>query len=578
MEIIIVIAVIVLFIMTVKLQKRVSILEGRGGVNVQSVSAQTPVPTSNAAVSAPQPTAVQAASMPQTTIEEPKESWFTNFINWLKDDWLLKLGALLLLIGFGWLVTYAFLNNWIGPMGRVALGIFAGVLILVLGTWRIKNFINQGKIFLLLGSTVILLTVFAAREMYDFFTPATALITMFLSTVYVAFVGVRHKTMGLVLGALVLAAIAPSLSGGHSASYMTLFTYLSVIIAATIWVVVITGWRPLTLASLIIAYIYSIPVLSASPRLINHGQFLLFAYAFVSVFYIFNIIGLIKKEDKQIFAPLVTAGMNGLFLLLWVIVAAPKEWQSLIIATWMIVFAGGAFAIFRATNRKSAFYIYAGISIAMLASATAVELEGSALTIAYIVESTVISLIAYGVLKNREVAERLNLLMIGPFLLSMNSLEIYERTIKVFDKHFFVLLVMAICLFLLGFIFRYLNKNESVRNFWSRLYIVQIILASVYVYAMIWFALAKAMDTRSMAIMTSMIIYTIIGLATYFYGRFHGKKVVHFYGGILLGLVVLRLLLVDVWHMDITRKIITFFMVGALLITTAFIGRKKKIQ
>lgn len=578
MEIIIVIAVIVLFIMTVKLQKRVSILEGRGGVNVQSVSAQTPVPTSNAAVSAPQQTVVQAPSMPQTAVEEPKESWFANFINWLKDDWLLKLGALLLLIGFGWLVTYAFLNNWIGPMGRIALGIFAGVLILVLGTWRIKNFINQGKIFLLLGSTVILLTIFAAREMYDFFTPATALITMFLSTVYVAFVGVRHKTMGLVLGALVLAAVAPSLSGGHSASYMTLFTYLSVIIAATIWVVVITGWRPLTLASLIIAYIYSIPVLSASPRLINHGQFLLFAYAFVSVFYIFNIIGLIKKEDKQIFAPLVTAGMNGLFLLLWVIVAAPKEWQSLIIATWMLVFAGGAFAIFRATNRKSAFYIYAGISIAMLASATAVELEGSALTIAYIVESTVISLIAYGVLKNREVAERLNLLMIGPFLFSMDSLETYQRTISVFDKHFFVLLVMAVCLFLLGFIFRYLNKNESVKNFWSRLYIVQIILASVYVYAMIWFALGKAMDTRSMAIMTSMIIYTIIGLATYFYGRFHGKKVVHFYGGILLGLVVLRLLLVDVWHMDITRKIITFFMVGALLISTAFIGRKKKIQ
>lgn len=40
---------------------------------------------------------------------------------------------MLLLIGFGWLTTYAFLNNWIGPMGRIALGIIAGSLFILLG-------------------------------------------------------------------------------------------------------------------------------------------------------------------------------------------------------------------------------------------------------------------------------------------------------------------------------------------------------------------------------------------------------------------------------------------------------------
>lgn len=32
------------------------------------------------------------------------------FVEWIKEDWMLKLGALLLLIGFGWLTTYAFLR------------------------------------------------------------------------------------------------------------------------------------------------------------------------------------------------------------------------------------------------------------------------------------------------------------------------------------------------------------------------------------------------------------------------------------------------------------------------------------
>jgi hypothetical protein len=47
-------------------------------------------------------------------------------------------------------------------------------------------------------------------------------------------------------------------------------------------------------------------------------------------------------------------------------------------------------------------------------------------------------------------------------------------------------------------------------------------------------------------------------------------------GGILLGGVVGRLLLVDIWQMALAGKIITFFVIGTLLISTAFIGKGKK--
>ncbi len=115
------------------------------------------------------------------------------FAAWIKEDWLLKLGALLLLIGFGWLATYAFLNNWIGPMGRIALGIIAGALFILLGWWRIQKYLHQGGVFLVLGSTTILLTTFAARQVYDFFTPFSALAIMFLSTAFVALASVKYR-------------------------------------------------------------------------------------------------------------------------------------------------------------------------------------------------------------------------------------------------------------------------------------------------------------------------------------------------------------------------------------------------
>ncbi len=76
---------------------------------------------------------------------EPSNNFSNQLISWVKEDWLLKLGALLLLIGFGWLVSYAFANNWIGPMGRITLGIMAGAVFILLGYWRIQKFIHQGE-------------------------------------------------------------------------------------------------------------------------------------------------------------------------------------------------------------------------------------------------------------------------------------------------------------------------------------------------------------------------------------------------------------------------------------------------
>lgn len=73
-------------------------------------------------------TVPKSATIPPTEPTGPTAS--ERFVAWLKEDWLMKLGAMLLLIGFGWLTTYAFLSNWIGPMGRIALGIVAPVLFL----------------------------------------------------------------------------------------------------------------------------------------------------------------------------------------------------------------------------------------------------------------------------------------------------------------------------------------------------------------------------------------------------------------------------------------------------------------
>ncbi len=495
---------------------------------------------------------------------------------WLKEDWLLKLGALLLLIGFGWLTTYAFMNNWIGPMGRIVLGIFAGAAFILLGWWRINKYIHQGGIFLVMGSTIILITIFAAREIYNFFNPTTALIVMFLSTALVALASVKYKSRPLALSSIILAGIAPLLTNAPTTDYVALFTYLFVVILGTVWIVVLTGRRELTIAALALVVLYSLPHLfSFMYTYSDTGTLLLFAYAFATVFFLTNTAGLLRLKDKEIMPDVLAAVGNGLFLLAWIIVAAPREWQSLIISTWMVVFLLGAFVIYRITQRREPFYVYAGVGVAMLAAATSAELSGATLTIAYTIESGLVALIAYLVLRDTGIAARISFLLVGPVVLSIGSLTSHAWTRGVMHKDFFVLLVLGVTLLGLGLFFLQRARIDDDKR--SRQpTLILLIIGSIYFFVLLWLSLHALLHDKNTAVMLSLVAYTIVGLASYFYGLANDKKNLQLYGGVLVGFVVGRLLLVDIWTMELAGKIVTFFLIGTLLVSTAFFGKKKR--
>ncbi len=497
------------------------------------------------------------------------------FETWLKEDWLLKLGGLLLLMGFGWLVTYAFMHNWIGPMGRIAFGLVCGTALLVLGTWRIKNYLHQGSVFLVIGSTVILITVFAARQYYSFFTPLTALALMFLSTAYIALVSVYHKNRALSIASIILAGVAPLLTNSGVPDYVGLFAYLLIVVLGTVWVVAATGQREVTLVALIMVALYSLPHLERS---VQSQTLLLFAYAFAAIFYITNTVGILKLKDhdkKDILPDIYTAALNGLFLLFWIMNVAPIEWRSLIISGWMVLFIVGAFVIFKATNKYEPFAVYAGVGVAMLAAATSAELHGSSLTIAYTIESAAISLIAYNVLGDRKIGERLTLLLIGPMFLSLQSIASPLWYNTVIHRDFFVLLVLAAVLLGLG-VFYWMEQKKATEKIPGHLRGFMLIAGSIYVYILVWQSLHAALSSDDLAVMLSLFVYTVVGLITYFYGRTLGSRNLGLYGGGLLGFVIARLFLVDVWNMAMSGRIITFFVIGILLMSTAFFGKKKK--
>ena len=527
-----------------------------------------PASTAGAPVYSPVP---QEPSVP-AFVQNREPSWDEALSTWIKEDWLLKLGAFIVLLGFGWFVSYAFAHNWVGPLGRVTLGMILGVGILGFGWMRMHLYARQGSVFLGLGTMVVILSAYSAAHVYTLIPGRAALGIMFLASAFLALASVRFKVLSLSIVVILVASIAPTtLLINATPTNVELFAYLFAVTLGTVWIVSLTGWRNLTAVSLTMFLLYSLPRLGVTDH--ETGTLLLFAYAFALLFFVTNTVGILKNRDGDINPDTLTAAANGLILLMWVMAHASQEWKSLIIIGWMMLFVVAAFAIFAITKRKEPFFVYAGVGVAMLAAATAVELEGAALTIAYIIESAIIPFVVYLVMGNRKIAESLTLLVAGPALLSLSSMAANWSS-GIPGEHFFVLLLMSAVLFLLGIFFMMIPRENGSEE--GVVMQTLFVAGSIYAYILLWLSLHATIVDKDTATMICLVVYTLIGLGAYVYGKLSEQKGLSYYGGVLLGFTIAHLLLIDVWNMELSGRIITFFIVGALLMTTAFIGKKKQ--
>ncbi len=501
-----------------------------------------------------------------------EKSLENNFIEWLSKDLIMKIGALFILMAIGWFVKHAFAENWIGPAGRIALGLITGVGLLALGAWRIRKYEHQGAIFLVLGSTIVLTTVTAGRVLYQFFTPLSALGLIFLSVLFVAFVSLKYHRNSLALAGLILAGMAPLFSDLPSQGLTINFTYLLTIILGTLWLVYRTGWRNLTLTALILTFVLTSPSL-ANPN--EQELALLWVFIFTGIFFIANIVSLIRQRGGLSSGTnLFTAIGTAFFLMVWVFDVANPEVQSLLLTAWALVFAVGAYLVFRSTNFRPPFYVYGITAIILLGAATAAEFQGPALTIAFTLEFAALMLVATILKFDRSVVSSLCVLVILPIILALPSISAPTWQIGVLHDDFFVLMILILTLGAVGL---FINERYPREPHEFNAGEVLAGLGFVFATILVWLVVhALFRESPDMATMITLTIYTIVGIAAYFTGRERNNTTYMVAGSALLIIVVSRLLLVDVWNMDFTGRIVTFVAIGALFISTAFIGRKEK--
>jgi hypothetical protein len=150
-----------------------------------------------------------------------------------------------LILGVGFLFKYAVDNDWIGPAGRVALGVAAGFATLGAGEtlWRkMQRVFAQG--ITALGISVLYLSFYAVYGFYQLAAVEVSFAAMALTTALAGLLSIRYGSLAVALLAQLGGFATPLvLSTGRDAPW-ALFPYLALLSAGAVWLGRRQGWAP----------------------------------------------------------------------------------------------------------------------------------------------------------------------------------------------------------------------------------------------------------------------------------------------------------------------------------------------
>ena len=156
---------------------------------------------------------------------------------------------------FGWLAVmlfvftaafflrYAYQNNWIGPVGRVAIGELVGVALLGLG-WQYhrKSWSRFSNMLTSTGIVVLYLATYSAFGFYRLLPQqhAGVFLAVLVIESMIAAVGYRSAVVALV--AVIGGLLTPVLLQTDHDSYSSFFTYLAVLNAGVVIALLMRSW------------------------------------------------------------------------------------------------------------------------------------------------------------------------------------------------------------------------------------------------------------------------------------------------------------------------------------------------
>jgi uncharacterized membrane protein len=162
-------------------------------------------------------------------------------------NWFNRIGILAIILAVGFFFKHAIENEWLGPLGRVTLGVVTGFSFLI-GSELIRKRGYQFYAHGLAGGgiCILYLSIYAAHDLYQLIPQIVAALLMALVTIIAATLAVRSDALAIAILGLICGFLTPVLLAGQEDSQIVLFGYLTFLNLGVLGIAWIRRWRVLS--------------------------------------------------------------------------------------------------------------------------------------------------------------------------------------------------------------------------------------------------------------------------------------------------------------------------------------------
>jgi uncharacterized membrane protein len=166
------------------------------------------------------------------------------------SQWFNRVGILAMLIGVAWFLKLAFDNHWIGPLGRVFIGLVAGAALIAWSErFERRGFTAFAYSLKAIGSGTLYLSLWAAFSVYALMPAWAAFGAMIIVTAFNGYISWSRNAELLALYAIAGGLTTPLLVSTGGNHEVTLFSYLLILDIAVLVLVTLRPWSRLLFAA-----------------------------------------------------------------------------------------------------------------------------------------------------------------------------------------------------------------------------------------------------------------------------------------------------------------------------------------
>jgi uncharacterized membrane protein len=506
--------------------------------------------------------------------------------------WLNRVGIVAVLIGVSYFLKYAFENNWIGPQGRIVIGLLAGIA-LVLWSEQFRKNKHEAFSYSLkaVGIGTLYLSLWGAFQVYHLIPAATAFLAMTIITATTIAMALSQNAELLAAFSLIGGFSTPLLLSTGENHEVALFSYICLLDIAILVIAMIKPWQRLLWGSFtgtLVLY------LAWCSQYYTQDQRNLTVFYSAVFFALFAIVPLLYKHEKSAhpdripliltLLPLINATCFFLALyFMYEFELSTLTWCALALAAIYLLIGNVYKQQAQSQNSDVVHLLHISIAVAFLTIAIPAKLHSHWITIGWLVESAALLWVS-----EKTKTDFLRYLASAALILGIVRLLFFDHVVAktlIFNARFLTYLVAIAILAAIAY---YGQQHASIEE----LVFINLAVVSANLLALIaltWDAYdyfdrqmllssgykpSSYYDISLARGFTCSAIWLIYGAALMAFGLFERSAFARWQALILIAVTTIKVFMIDVSQLGGSYRIVSFIALGTVLLAISFVYQR----